>query len=106
MRYRFLVIALVAAGLAAQPAVAVPVPMADVPAMAAASDLIVAGRATQTQNTLAPFLVTVDRVLKGAQTFHLGSWSNPSCHPKTTLRSRNGNTVSSFYNGSRAAPTL
>jgi hypothetical protein len=62
MRYRFLVIAFLAT---AQPAVAVPVPMADVPAMAQASDLIVVGRATQTQNNLAPFLVTVDRVLKG-----------------------------------------
>jgi hypothetical protein len=39
--------------------------MADVPAMAQASDLIVVGRATQTQNNLAPFLVNVDRVLKG-----------------------------------------
>jgi hypothetical protein len=48
-----------------QPAVAVPVPMADVPAMAQASDLIVVGRATQAENSLGPFLVTVDRVLKG-----------------------------------------
>jgi HEAT repeats len=63
MRHRFLVIAFLAAGL--RPALAVPVPMADVPAMALASDLIVVGRATQTQNNLAPFLVTVDRVLKG-----------------------------------------
>jgi len=39
--------------------------MADVPAMAQASDLIVVGRATQTENNLAPFLVTVDRVAKG-----------------------------------------
>jgi hypothetical protein len=62
MRYRFLVIAFLAT---AQPAVAVPVPMADVPAMAQASDLIVVGRATQTENNLAPFLVNVDRVLKG-----------------------------------------
>jgi hypothetical protein len=62
MNYRFLVIAFLAT---AQPAVAVPVPMADVPAMALASDLIVVGRATQTENDLAPFLVNVDRVLKG-----------------------------------------
>jgi hypothetical protein len=40
--------------------------MPDVPAMAQASDLIVVGRASQTENNLAPFLVTVDRVLKGA----------------------------------------
>jgi HEAT repeats len=62
MNYRFLVIAFLAT---AQSAVAVPVPMADVPAMALASDLIVVGRATQTENNLAPFLVNVDRVLKG-----------------------------------------
>src|SRR5271163_3091604 len=62
MRYRFLVIAFLAT---AQPSLAVPVPMADVPAMAQASDLIVVGRATQTENNLAPFLVNVDRVLKG-----------------------------------------
>jgi HEAT repeats len=62
MRYRFLVIAFLAT---AQPAVAVPIPMADVPAMAQASELIVVGLATQTENNLAPFLVTVDRVLKG-----------------------------------------
>jgi hypothetical protein len=62
MRYRFLVIALLAT---AQPAVAVPVPMVDVPAMAHASDLIVVGRASQAENNLAPFLVSVDRVLKG-----------------------------------------
>jgi hypothetical protein len=40
--------------------------MADVPEMAQASDLIVVGRASQTENNLAPFLVTVDRVLKGS----------------------------------------
>jgi HEAT repeats len=65
MKHRFLVIAFLASGLTAQPALAVPVPMADVPAMAQASDLIVVGRATQTENNVAPFLVTVDRVLKG-----------------------------------------
>jgi HEAT repeat protein len=59
------VIAFLAAGLTVQPAQAVPVPMADVPAMAQASDLIVVGRATQTENNVAPFLVNVDRVLKG-----------------------------------------
>jgi hypothetical protein len=63
MRYPFLVITFLAAGL--QAALAVPLPMADVPAMAQASDLIVVGRASQTENNLAPFLVTVDRVLKG-----------------------------------------
>jgi HEAT repeats len=62
MRYRFLMIAFLAT---AQPSLAVPVPMADVPAMAQASDLIVVGRATQSENNLAPFLVNVDRVLKG-----------------------------------------
>jgi hypothetical protein len=65
MRHRFLVIAFLAGGLTAQPALAVPIPMADVPAMAQASDLIVVGRASQTENNLAPFLVNVDRVLKG-----------------------------------------
>jgi hypothetical protein len=68
MKHRFLVIAFLASVLTAQPALAVPVPMADVPAMAQASDLIVVGRASVTQNNLAPFLVTVDRVLKGAGT--------------------------------------
>jgi HEAT repeats len=62
MRHGFLAIAFLAT---AQPAVAMPVPMADVPAIAQASDLIVVGRATQTENNLAPFLVNVDRVLKG-----------------------------------------
>jgi hypothetical protein len=33
--------------------------------MAQASDPIVVDRASQTENNLAPFLVTVDRVLKG-----------------------------------------
>jgi HEAT repeats len=65
LRYRFLVVAFLAGGFTAQPALAVLVPMVDVPAMAQASDLIVVGRATQTENNVAPFLVTVDRVLKG-----------------------------------------
>ena len=68
MRYPFLAIALLATCVAAQPVKAVPVPMADVPAMTQASDLIVVGRASQTQNPAAPFLVTVDRVLKGGET--------------------------------------
>jgi hypothetical protein len=65
MRHQFLVIVFLATALTAQPALAVPVPIGDVPAMAQASDLIVVGRATQTENNLAPFLVTVHRVLKG-----------------------------------------
>jgi hypothetical protein len=65
MRHRLLVIAFLAGGLIAQPALALPVPMADVPAMAQASDLIAVGRASQTENNLAPFLVTMDRVPKG-----------------------------------------
>jgi hypothetical protein len=66
MRHRFLVIVFLAVGSTAHPALAVPVPVADVAAMAQASHLIVVGRATQTENPRAPFLVNVDRVLKGA----------------------------------------
>ncbi|MGH6839932.1 MAG: HEAT repeat domain-containing protein [Methylocella sp.] len=63
MRYQFLAIAFLASYVTAQPAQAMPVGSPDVPEMAQASDLIVVGRASLTQNT--PFLVTVDRVLKG-----------------------------------------
>jgi hypothetical protein len=66
MRCRFLAIALLATVLSAQSVRAVPVPMADVQAMAQASDVIVVGRANQTQNSLAPFLIAIDRVIKGA----------------------------------------
>jgi len=72
MRYLFFVIGIMVSGLIVQPVLAVPIPMADVPAMAQASDLIVVGRATQTSsqsnNGRELFLVTVDRVLKGAGT--------------------------------------
>jgi len=72
MRYLFFVIALAVNGLTVQPVLAVPIPMADMPAMAQASDLIVVGRATQTSsqsnNGRELFLVTVDQTLKGAET--------------------------------------
>jgi hypothetical protein len=71
MKYRFLATAFLVVlliELTSRPVLAVPVPMADVPAMAQQSDQIVVGRASQTANPLAPFLITVDRVLKGTDT--------------------------------------
>ncbi|MGH7751161.1 MAG: HEAT repeat domain-containing protein, partial [Candidatus Dormibacteria bacterium] len=65
MRYQFLAIAFLVSEVTAQPVEARLIPTADVPAMTQASDLIVVGRASLTQNPNAPFLVTVDRVLKG-----------------------------------------
>ncbi|MGH6837620.1 MAG: HEAT repeat domain-containing protein [Methylocella sp.] len=65
MRYWFLAIALLVSDVTAQSVHAMPVGIANVPAMAQASDVIVVGRATLTQNPNAPFLVTADRVLKG-----------------------------------------
>jgi hypothetical protein len=101
MRYRFLVIAFLAV---VQPALAVPVPMPDVPAMAQASDLIVVGRATQTENNLAPFLVTVDRVLKGTGLpSRLVVEPAPSSEGYPAVQERQYGIF--FYNGSRAAPT-
>ena len=60
-----IVLSLVMCSLA-QPASAIPIPIADVPAMVRISDEIVVGRASLTGNALAPFLISVDRVLKGA----------------------------------------
>ncbi|MGH6848486.1 MAG: HEAT repeat domain-containing protein [Methylocella sp.] len=61
----FLAIALLVSYVTVQSVVAMPVGLPDVPAMTQASDLIVVGRASVTQNPNTPFLVTVDRVLKG-----------------------------------------
>ena len=88
MRYRFLAIAVLASSLTEHSVRAVPVPMADVPAMTQAADLIVVGRASQTQNANAPFLVTVDRVLKGSKfTTRNGSLSSQIRWTKATPRS-------------------
>jgi hypothetical protein len=68
MRHQVLVVAGVV-GLAAQPALSMPVPVADVPAMAQASDLVVVGRAVQTPGQASLrgiFFITADRFLKGA----------------------------------------
>jgi HEAT repeats len=88
MRCPFLVITFLAAGLTVQPALAVPVPMADVQAMAQASDLIVVGRATQTENNLAPFLVSVDRVLKGTPPRRLVVEPGPSSQDYPAVQER------------------
>jgi len=70
MRYLFPTIALLVSGLITQPTLALPIPMADVPAMAQASDLIAVGRASQTSGQAGGghvrFVVSVDRVLKAA----------------------------------------
>jgi HEAT repeats len=79
MRCRFLATVLLAICVTAKPALAVPVPMVDVPDMAQASDLIVVGRASQTQNNLAPFVVAVDRVIKGGAA---GSWLVVALDPR------------------------
>jgi hypothetical protein len=97
------VIAFLAGGFTAQPALAVPVPMADVPAMAQASDLIVVGRASQTENNLAPFLVIVDRVLKGNPPRRLVVEPEPSSEDYPAVQERQYGIF--FYNGNRAAPT-
>jgi hypothetical protein len=68
VKHWFLATAFIASVSTAHPVRAVPVPMADVAAMAANSDVIVVGRASLTQDNLAPFLVTVDRVIDGAIT--------------------------------------
>jgi HEAT repeats len=68
VKHWFVAITFIVGMSAAQSVQAVPVPMADVPAMTANSDVIVVGRASLTRNDLAPFLVTVDRVIKGATT--------------------------------------
>ncbi|PNG25075.1 HEAT repeat domain-containing protein [Methylocella silvestris] len=66
MKTKAIASAVLAIGLATGPVHSELLPDADVPAMTEASDLIVIGRATQTQEGTAPFLLTVDATLKGA----------------------------------------
>lgn len=71
MRHRFLGIAVLSGILSMNSANAVPIPAIDVPAMTTRADLIVVGRANrvESQNDLTQtFSVSVDRVLKGAET--------------------------------------
>lgn len=65
MKMRALAPALLAIGLTAGRAHAELRPDADAPAMTQASSVIAVGRATHTQGGKGPFLVTVDRFLKG-----------------------------------------